>query len=64
MPMGQVKKILTEVQKLVETRTTEVDFHRVYIPKNQALFEALSSDMEKYFQEGGKIRPLGVPTKA
>jgi len=33
MDLKRVNKVLSEVKHLVETRATEIDFKRVYIPK-------------------------------
>jgi len=33
MDLKLVNKVLNEVKHLVESRATEIDFHRVYIPK-------------------------------
>lgn len=44
--LSQVLKVLQKVERLVEDRSTDLQFHRTYIPK----------------ADPNKVRPLGVPT--
>jgi len=48
MPYWKVKKILKEVEKLVRTRSTQLDYRRVYIPKGEDSFRPLGVPTEAW----------------
>jgi len=52
-PIHKVIRDMTEVKKLVSRLATNVDYRRVYIPKDPN---------ETELRPGIKVRPLGVPT--
>jgi hypothetical protein len=51
MSLPQVVSVLEKVKDLCKSRSTEIKFRRVYIPKNENLP-----------LEGKNVRPLGVPS--
>lgn len=52
MSLPEVITILDKVKVLCASKSTEIKFKRVYIPKNEDLP-----------MEGKNVRPLGVPAK-
>jgi len=64
MPLSFIININQKASKIVNKRLFDMEFKRVYIPKDPELYRECSNDDTAYTVAGGKWRPLGVPRPA
>jgi hypothetical protein len=63
MPLSFVININQKADKIIRKGIDDLEFKRVYIPKDPNLFREVK-DKARYNELGGKWRPLGVPKHA
>lgn len=64
MPLSFIININAKADKILRKGLDDLEYKRVYIPKDPELFREVSQNREEYNKRGGRWRPLGVPKHA